>query len=284
VRSPVAAAPAMNEKMYLHPSVQKNMEILKSRGVRFIEPDHGYLACGESGWGRLASPEKIVGTCLALLEQSRSLKGKKVVVTAGPTREYLDPVRFISNRSSGKMGLAMAEEALSRGAEVCLIAGPSVLRPSAEIEYVPVEAGGEMAGAIKDRLNKADILVMAAAVCDFAFSKKNVEKKKKTAGKPPELKPADDILRDIGREKEDIFLVGFAAETENMKDNAQDKLRRKNLDMIVANDVSRKDAGFDSDWNQVFIYRSDGRSVETPRESKLQISRRIWNEIEDLYG
>lgn len=285
VKGPVAAAPAMNEKMYLHPAVQKNIQNLKSRGVRFIEPGRGYLACGVSGWGRLASPEKIVETGLGIIAQSQSLCGKNVIVTAGPTREYLDPVRFISNRSSGKMGWEMAEEAFRRGAEVTLISGPASIYPSPEITYVQVETGREMAEEIEARLNEADVLVMAAAVSDYRFSGTAGEKKKKTAGDPlPELIPALDILKKAGEEKKDLFLVGFAAETQDLEENALKKMESKNLDMIIANDISRKDAGFDSDWNQVTIFRGDGKRVATPRESKLEISRRIWDEIEDLYG
>lgn len=284
-KAPAAVAPAMNEKMYLHFSVQRNIRKLKSRGVCFIEPELGYLACGTSGWGRLASPEKIVETGLSLIARSRNLQGKKVLVTAGPTREYMDPVRYISNRSSGKMGWEMAEEAFRRGAGVTLISGPAAVQPSPEIEYVQVETGEEMAEEIEIRLNTIDILVMAAAVSDYKFAAVEPEKRKKAAaGAIPGLVPSDDILEKLGQRKENIFLVGFAAETEDLEKNALAKLRNKNADMIVANDISRRDAGFDSDWNQVVIFRRDGRSAETPRQSKLEISRRIWDEIEDLYG
>jgi phosphopantothenoylcysteine decarboxylase / phosphopantothenate---cysteine ligase len=285
VKHPVAVAPAMNEKMYWHPAVQKNIQCLKSRGVHFIEPDRGYLACGESGWGRLASPEEIVETGLGMIAQSQSLHGKKVIVTAGPTREYMDPVRFISNRSSGKMGWEMAEEAFRRGAEVTLIYGPAGIYPSPEIEYIQVETGGEMAREIGVRLKETDILVMAAAVSDYGFSETSREKKKKSAEEPlPELTPAPDILKKLGDEKERIFLVGFAAETRDLEKYALEKMKSKNLDMIAANDVSRKETGFDSDWNQVTVFRRDGKKVEMPMESKREISRRIWDEIEDLYG
>jgi phosphopantothenoylcysteine decarboxylase/phosphopantothenate--cysteine ligase len=282
---PVAVAPAMNERMYLHASVQKNIQRLKARGVRFIEPDRGYLACGVSGWGRLADPEKIVEAGMGMIAQSCSLKKAKVIVTGGPTREYMDPVRFISNRSSGKMGWEMAEEAFRRGADVTLISGPAAVYPSPGIEYVQVDTGGEMAGEIEKRLKETDILVMAAAVSDYKFTERSPEKKKKGGrGSLPELSAALDILRKIGEQKENLFLVGFAAETRNLKEYALEKMKSKNLDIIVANDISRKDAGFDSDWNQVSIFRRDGETVETPRESKHEISRRIWNEIEDLYG
>ncbi len=283
-KSPAAVAPAMNENMYLHPAVQNNIKTLKSRGVRFIEPDRGYLACGISGWGRLASPEKIAETGMGLIACGRSLEGKNVMVTAGPTREYMDPVRFISNRSSGKMGWEMAEEARRRGAGVTLIAGPSSLKPGPGIEFIPVETGADMKKEIEIRLPKTDILVMAAAVSDYRFKETEKDKKKKTAGGPaPELTAATDILKSLSRKKEQLFIVGFAAETRNLKKSALVKLKSKNMDMIAANDVSRPDAGFDSDWNKVTIFRRDGRIIETPRESKLEISRRIWNEIEDLY-
>lgn len=282
---PVAVAPAMNERMYLHASVQKNIQLLKARGVRFIEPDRGYMACGESGWGRLADPEKIVEAGMGMIAQSRSLKKVKVIVTGGPTREYMDPVRFISNRSSGKMGWEMAEEAFRRGADVTLISGPAAVHPSPGIEYVQVDTGREMAGEIEKRLKETNILVMAAAVSDYTFTERSPEKKKKgESGSLPELSAALDILRKIGEKKENLFLVGFAAETQNLKKYALKKMKSKNLDIIVANDISRKDTGFDSDWNQVSIFRRDGETAETPRESKLEVSRRIWNEIEDLYG
>jgi phosphopantothenoylcysteine decarboxylase/phosphopantothenate--cysteine ligase len=284
VNSPVLVAPAMNEAMYLHKQTQANMQKLREWGVCFVEPEKGYLACREEGWGRLASPEKIVEMSLQVIAKTQSLHGKKVLVTAGPTREFLDPVRFVSNRSSGKMGYELAAEALRRGAEVVLISGPTQLVPPQRVNHHRVQTAQEMDEAVQKHFPDADILIMAAAVSDFKFSRRAAEKVKKAEF--PEglsLVPTEDILLRLSREKKQI-LVGFAAETENVERNALAKLKKKSLDMIVANDVLEEGIGFESDDNRVSLFFPDGRVVRSEKASKLEISRIILNEIEGIIG
>lgn len=280
-RCPVAIAPAMNENMYLHPQTQGNIQKLKDLGVDFIEPEQGYLACGDQGWGRLASPQEIVIQCLKIIRQQKSLQGRKVLVTAGPTREYLDPVRFLSNRSSGKMGYAIAREASRRGAEVVLISGPTQVNPPAGVVVHKVESAEEMASEIFNHSDSSDVVIMAAAVSDFRFPQVSSQKIKK--GKAPtevKLIATQDILENLAKKKEDKILVGFAAETQNLEANALQKIKQKNLDLIVANDVSQQGVGFDSDMNQVRIIHLDGRVVSTEKHSKDKISQIILDEIE----
>ena len=285
VRCPVLVAPAMNENMFLHPATQKNIEILKSRGVNFIEPEKGYLACRDEGWGRLASPEMIVEKGLNLISRSQTLKNKTVMITAGPTREPLDPVRFLSNRSSGKMGYCLAEEACKRGARVILISGPSPLYSPAEAELIKVETAGDMKKAVLASFKSADVIIMAAAVSDFSFRKTTSEKIKKGQDLSGiQLEKTPDILERIGKEKGKKLLVGFAAETNRMMENARSKLKKKNLDLIVANDVSKKDIGFDSDYNDVYIIFSNGKEIHSGKKTKSEISRLILNSIEEKLG
>jgi phosphopantothenoylcysteine decarboxylase/phosphopantothenate--cysteine ligase len=287
VRCPVLVAPAMNEAMYLHPQTQANILRLKASGVEFILPEKGYLACKEEGWGRLVAPERIVEHGLAILEKGESLKRKTVLVTAGPTREPLDPVRFLSNRSSGKMGYALTGEALRRGARVILVSGPTSLYPPLGAEFRPVETAADMAREVKKNLSRADVLIMAAAVADFRPAGRSKEKIKKKEV-PPELKlvPTEDILASLvgagGRSKK--VIVGFAAETGDISANASRKLREKKLDMIVANDVSREGIGFDSDFNQVVIIDRKGAAVESPKATKREISRLVIDRVEVLLG
>lgn len=286
VDAPVLVAPAMNEAMFLHPRTQANIRALKSAGVEFVEPGRGYLACRAEGWGRLADPDAIVAAGLTLVRRSRSLAGKRVLISAGPTREYLDPVRFLSNRSSGKMGFALAAEALSRGAEVVLVAGPTAQLPPFRAEVVPVETGAEMEAAVAARAKDADIVLMAAAVCDFRFRETAGLKLKKGAfdGRV-ELAAAPDILAGLGRAKRPgAVLVGFAAETDRVEDNARDKLRAKNLDLIVANDVAAEGVGFDADDNRVVMIDAEGRTVRTERLSKREVGRHILDEVEAILG
>jgi phosphopantothenoylcysteine decarboxylase / phosphopantothenate---cysteine ligase len=285
-RCPVLIAPAMNEAMFLHPQTQANIQRLRSSGVEFVLPGKGYLACREEGWGRLAAPERIVDESLALLQMSERLKGKKFLITAGPTREPLDPVRFLSNRSSGKMGYELAAEALRRGAEVILVSGPASLEPPAEAELRKVETAEEMAGEVKRCFSRADILVMAAAVSDFKFASMSSQKiKKQRAGQRLELVHTEDILTALkelrGRERK--IVVGFAAETENVVANALKKLKEKKLDLIVANDVSQEGIGFDSDFNQVTLIDKQGGVFESEKLSKREISRLILDKIEVLF-
>lgn len=286
VDAPILIAPAMNEAMLLHPRTQANIRALKAAGVEFVEPDKGYLACREEGWGRLASPERIVEEGMGLVRRSQSLAGKQVLISAGPTREYLDPVRFLSNRSSGKMGFALAAEALSRGADVTLVSGPTALLPPFRAKVVPVETGGEMEAEIKARAPESDIIIMAAAVSDFRFRETAGLKIKKSGfdGRI-ELVPAPDILEGLGRSKrEGAVLVGFAAETDRLEENALRKLREKNLDLIVANDVSAEGIGFDVDENEVVMIEAGGRVARTGRLSKREIGRLILNEVEGILG
>jgi phosphopantothenoylcysteine decarboxylase/phosphopantothenate--cysteine ligase len=283
VTCPVLVASAMNEAMYLHTQTQLNIKKLKSFGVHFIEPDRGYLACGDEGWGRLASPEKIVEEGLKLMRRSQSLAGKNVLVTAGPTREYLDPVRFISNRSSGKMGYAVANEALKRGAYVTLVSGPTHISPPQSVKLVLVQTTDEMAEQTFKHYENADVVLMAAAVSDITFKDVVSQKmKKKTLPRNVNLVQTQDILKKLGEKKGDKILVGFAAETENIKTNSLQKIEDKNLDLIVANDVSDETIGFESDFNQVIFVYPDGQITRTDRMSKTDISQLIWDRVEEL--
>jgi len=286
-RCPVLIAPAMNEAMYLHPQTQANILRLRESGVEFILPEKGYLACREEGWGRLADPEKIVEHGLTALGKSETLKGRTVLITAGPTREPIDPVRFLSNRSSGKMGYALAGEALRRGAAVVLVSGPSSLVPPPGAEFRPVETAAEMAREVKKNFRRADALIMAAAVADFRPAEKSEEKIKK--GKmPPALRltATEDILGSLVRsaQRSKKVVVGFAAETSDVASNAFRKLKEKKLDLIVVNDVSHEGVGFDSDLNQVVIIDRAGATVESPKASKREISRLILDRVEVFLG
>ena len=283
VRCPVLIAPAMNEAMYFHTQTQLNIKKLKSLGARFVEPDRGYLACGDEGWGRLASPDEIVEEGLKLMRESQSLSGKNVLVTAGPTREYLDPVRFLSNRSSGKMGYSIAEEALKRGAHVTLISGPTHISPPQGVELVLVQTTDEMADQTFHHYEKTDIVIMAAAVSDVTFKDVAPQKmKKKGLSQDVKLVQTQDILKKLGEKKGDRILIGFAAETENIKENSLQKIEDKNLDFIVSNNVADETIGFESDFNQVFFVYSDGQITRTDKMSKMDISQLIWNRVEDL--
>jgi phosphopantothenoylcysteine decarboxylase/phosphopantothenate--cysteine ligase len=285
VEVPVLVAPAMNEAMFLHPQTRENIGRLRARGVEFVEPGRGPLACGDEGWGRLADPAEIVRRGLEIIGRAASLKGTTVLVTAGPTREPLDPVRFLSNRSSGKMGFEMAREAAARGARVILIAGPVPIPPPARAELVRVETAAEMHREVLARSGEAAIVVMAAAVADVTFAAPAAQKIKK--GRLPraaDLVPTPDILKELGRTKPRPFLVGFAAETEDLRRNAEAKRAAKRLGLIVANDVAKPGIGFDADDNQALLIGGDGRVVETPKMSKRELSRVIWDAIEVSRG
>jgi phosphopantothenoylcysteine decarboxylase/phosphopantothenate--cysteine ligase len=284
VRCPVLVAPAMNSAMYLHPQTQANIQRLRAAGVEFVLPEKGYLACGEEGWGRLAEPESILERGLALLEKRESLKGRSFLITAGPTREALDPVRFISNRSSGKMGFELAAEALRRGAKVMLISGPTALLPPSGAEYRGVETAAEMFEEVRKSFPAADVVVMAAAVADFRPASPSPRKiKKDLAPQTVRLVPTADILTALTRDRRrrSKVIVGFAAETENVAANARRKLGEKKLDLIVANDVSREGVGFDADTNRVIIIDGAGTRTATEVMSKREISRIILDRIEE---
>lgn len=279
-RCPVLIAPAMNEAMYLHPRTQANIAGLRAIGVEFVEPDQGYLACGDEGWGRLAEPEKIVREGLSLVGRTESLNGRTVLVTAGPTREFMDPVRFLSNPSSGKMGYDLAAEALRRGAKVVLVSGPSALLPPAGAELHKVTTAAEMKEAVLRAFAKADIVLMAAAVSDFRFKDVRPGKARKSdvAG-ALEIEQTEDILALLGKKKKRQILVGFAAETGDILRNAREKMAAKKADLMVANLVG-EGRGFGSDENEVRIIQPSGRVRETPRLSKREISRILFDEIE----
>jgi phosphopantothenoylcysteine decarboxylase/phosphopantothenate--cysteine ligase len=282
---PVVVAPAMNSNMWAHPATRANLATLLERGAQVVEPDAGDLACGMIGPGRLAEPDRIAAVVEQTLGRSsseRDLTGRTVLITAGPTREAIDPVRYISNRSSGRMGHALAEEALSRGAAVIVVSGPAAIEPPPDSEIVRVETAAEMHRAVLENLNRADVVVMAAAVADYRPVAAPSRKLKKDAGAPPlELEPTADILAELGRLKGSRVLVGFAAETENLRENAAGKLRAKNCDLLVANLVgaAAEGAGFDSDENQGLLLTAAGETVELPRSSKREMSRRIFDAV-----
>ena len=281
VDKPVLIAPAMNTAMWRHPQTADNVRSLRARGVAFVEPASGYLACGEEGEGRLADPAVIVEAGLEILRRGRSLSGKTVLITAGPTREYLDPVRYLSNRSSGKMGYALAAEALGRGARVVLVSGPTHLDPPAGAELVRVGTAAEMAEAVLARFETAQIVIMAAAVADFTFPAAAGRKiKKNELGESIALVPTMDILQTAGARKQGRYLVGFAAETDDLRRRAFLKMKEKNLDFMIANDVSAEGIGFDSDFNKALLLDAAGGETETPVVSKIELSRIIWNQIE----
>lgn len=283
-RAPFFVAPAMNDNMYAHQAVQENLARLRARGVHIIDPETGRLASGAVGQGRLASPEAIAAAVAAAA--SGDLQGLCLLVTAGPTQEPLDPVRFLSNRSSGKMGYALAEAAAARGAAVTLVSGPASLPSPAGCELVRVETTGQMSEQVLSRFPECDVLIAAAAPADYAPIDPAPQKLKKTAEPlTVELKPTADILAECGRRKKPgQFVVGFAAETENLIAGAQEKLRSKNLDLIVANDVSRTDAGIDSDRNAGHLLFPDGRDVELPVMAKLAFAHRILDVLAQERG
>jgi len=279
VTAPTVVAPAMNTRMWLNAVTQDNVAALRARGVRVVEPGRGWLAEREEGWGRLAEPEEIVEAVLAAARRARSLADRTVLVTAGPTREPLDPVRYLSNRSSGKMGYAIAEAAARRGARVLLVSGPVRLAPPFGVEVVRVETAREMLEAVRRVGEDAEIVFMAAAVADYAPVAAPSKIKKSGGSLTLTLEEGPDILAELGRSKRDRLLVGFAAETEELLANAQGKLERKNVDFIVANDVSRADIGFDADHNAVTILGRDGSRSELPRASKTEIAEAILDRV-----
>jgi phosphopantothenoylcysteine decarboxylase/phosphopantothenate--cysteine ligase len=282
-RAPVVVAPAMNVNMLAHPAVQENLAILRGRGVRVVEPGEGYLACGWLGRGRLAEPLEIVEAAVAALQRRRDLEGETVLVTAGPTVEDIDPVRFVSNRSSGKMGYRLAEAARDRGARVALVSGPVSLSPPGGVEVVPVRSAEEMQRAVAERVGPATVVIAAAAVSDYRPARASTSKLKK--GKGPltlDLVRTPDILEGLGRAKAGRILVGFAAETGDILENARKKLEAKNLDLVVANDVTRPGAGFGGDTNAVVLVRRDGSRADVPLASKREVAERILDEVRAL--
>jgi len=281
--TPVIMAPAMNVEMWHHQAVQDNVGILKERGVVLVEPGSGYLACGEVGEGRLAEPELVLEAVLNNFDRKKSLLGKKVLITAGPTVEDIDPVRFLSNRSSGKMGYAMAGEARLRGAHVVLVSGPTQLEAPGSVDRVSVRSAAEMAEAVFHHFEDSNIVVMAAAVSDFTPSVPASEKIKKEKMDPTiKLERATDILAILGERKTDQLLVGFAAETQEIRANARRKLNDKGLDLIVANDISRDDRGFASDFNEAIFLDPSGEEQAFPNLPKSELARILWDRIESI--
>jgi phosphopantothenoylcysteine decarboxylase/phosphopantothenate--cysteine ligase len=282
-RAPVLVAPAMNVNMLEHPAVQENLATLRARGVGVVEPGSGYLACGWLGKGRLAEVGEIVDAAMAALARRRDLEGETVLVTAGPTVEDVDPVRFVSNRSSGKMGYRLAEAARDRGARVILVSGPTSLAVPHGVEVVAVRSAEEMQRAVADRVGPATVVIAAAAVSDYRPAAASVSKIKKTDGAVTlELVRTPDILKGLGEAKGGRVLVGFAAETEDLVANARKKLEAKSLDLVVANDVTAAGAGFGGDTNAVILLRRDGGRVDVPRASKREVAERVLDEVRAL--
>ncbi len=285
-RAPILVAPAMNDYMYGHPATEANLRILKERGVQVVGPGCGFLACGGKGEGRMAEPSEIVERALEILGLERKLDGVPVLITAGGTREPLDPVRFIGNRSSGKMGYALAEAAKGMGAEVLLVSGLTYLEQPRGVERVMVETAEEMEEEVKGRAPQCKAVIMAAAVADFTPVETRGKKIKKLENEilQIDLKRTPDILKELGQNKlPGQILVGFAAETEDLVEHARAKLNEKNLDMIVANDVSRQGSGFGSDYNQALLLFKDGREVELSLMPKQDLASLIWLEVADLF-
>jgi len=282
--APVMIAPAMNVHMYHHKAVQRNMAQLREDGYLFMEPSEGYLACGYVGKGRLEEPETIVANLEDFFaEEKKSLSGRKVLITAGPTRERIDPVRYISNFSSGKMGYALAEVARSMGAEVTLVSGPVSLDAPAGVKVIKVESASEMYEAVMDVMDEQHIIIGTAAVADYKPAVYENQKVKKQAGDSTlELTRTKDILREVGKRKTNQILIGFAAETNDLDEYAKKKLVKKNADMIVANNVTHEGAGFGTDTNIVTLYKKDGSFRELPLLSKAEVAKEILKEIESL--
>lgn len=283
-KAPVLIVPAMNYNMYANPIVQQNIENLKKLGYYFMEPDTGRMAEGTSGKGRLPEPPVIVEEVCAMLKPIRDLEGLNILVTAGPTREALDPVRYLSNHSSGKMGYAVAQAAVERGAEVVLVSGPVAIEKPLGVEFIQVTSADEMYDAIMKNFKDCDAVVMSAAVADYkAAAVSDLKMKKQEDDFSVQLVRNVDILKELGKIKEDKILAGFAAETDNLLENAAKKVKEKNLDIIVANDVTMEGAGFGTDTNIIKILRKDGSVADFPLMSKLSAAHCILDEIVGIY-
>lgn len=278
--APVVIAPAMNVNMWNHPATQENLEILRGRGTHIVQPDEGYLACGMTGPGRLAGQEAIVAAVRDVLKLKRDLEGETVLVTAGPTCEDIDPVRYMTNRSSGKMGYAVAESAARRGARVILVSGPTALDTPAGVDRVDVRTALEMQQAVRRRFSEASVGIFAAAVADYRPAEPLAQKMKRSRDSLTiRLEPNPDILASVAAEKGPRLVVGFAAETDHVAENARKKLAAKNADLIVANDVAAEGAGFDVDTNVVTLLARDGRDLALPKMSKREVADRILDEV-----
>ena len=283
-KAKVLIAPAMNTNMYENPIVQRNINILKKLGYNFVDPESGRLACGDTGKGKLATPETIVDEVVKLLSTEQDLKGKSIIVTAGPTMESIDPVRFISNRSSGKMGYAIATQAINRGADVTLISGPTNLTPPQNLKkLIRIESAKDMYDAVIENLDENQVVIKSAAVADYKpknyFNKKI---KKSDDDLSIELDRNKDIAYEIGKIKNDKILVGFAAETNDLIENARGKVKKKNLDFIVANDLTKEGAGFGVDTNIVKIIDKEGNITEYPKMKKEEVANVILDKVKIL--
>ena len=279
--APVVVAPAMNVNMWNHAATQENIEMLRARNVHIVDPDEGYLACGMTGAGRLAGQEAIVSAVHEGLHTVRDLQGQTVLITAGPTFEDLDPVRYLTNRSSGKMGYAIAETAARRGAaRVILVSGPTSLDTPAGVERINVRSAEEMRRAVADKFPDCSIAIFAAAVADYRPAISNPQKMKRgDESMTLSLEPTPDILAGVARDKGAKLIVGFAAETQNLAENARKKLTAKNVDLIVANDVTAEGSGFDHETNVVTLFARDGRELPLPRMEKREVAQHILNEV-----
>lgn len=280
-RGPVVLAPAMNNNMWEHEAVQANIAALRRRGHAIVDPDDGFLACGAWGPGRLADLDRIVETVeRALAPAVSDLDGETILITAGPTQEPLDPVRYLSNRSSGKMGYALAQAAMDRGAQVILVTGPVALNPPKGAEVIHVRTAAEMRDAVFANLDPATVVIKSAAVADFRPMTESKQKIKKTSARISlELEPTPDILAELGRKRGDRLLIGFAAETENLEAEARRKLETKDCDMVVANLVGKSETGFESDANEVVLAMRTGETIPLPRASKREIADQILGQI-----
>ena len=280
---PVVLAPTMNTNMWNHPATQANLAALRDRGCSIVEPDEGWLACGTVGSGRLADPLRIAEHVDSLKSQKKDLEGETILITAGPTQEALDPVRYISNRSSGKMGYALANAASKRGARAILISGPVNLSAPHAVELIPVRTAHEMRKAVMEHLEESSIILKCAAVADYYLSQVPRQKLKKTAARfSLELEPTPDILAEVGQRKGDRLLIGFAAETQNLLEEARRKMLSKNCDMLVANLVNREGLGFESDRNEVEIITRTGPAIHAGPASKNEIAERILDQVATL--
>ncbi|MGL4362101.1 MAG: bifunctional phosphopantothenoylcysteine decarboxylase/phosphopantothenate--cysteine ligase CoaBC [Cellulosilyticaceae bacterium] len=284
-KCPVVIAPAMNTAMYENPIVQENIEYLKTKGYLFIEPESGWLACGDVGSGKLPTPDAIVEYITSVIEQEQDLVGKHVLVTAGPTIEPIDPMRYITNHSSGKMGYALATEAVARGAEVTLISGPTQLACPKGVQRIDVNTAIEMYEAVHEHFEWADAVIKTAAVADYRPEIQSVQKIKKD-GNTLSLKlvPNPDILKSLGEKKKDKVLIGFAAETQNVVEYAKEKIKKKHLDFIVANNISQKGAGFKGDTNIATIITKEEKVIDYPQMTKIQLAHHIINNMKECFN
>ncbi|MFZ3131862.1 MAG: bifunctional phosphopantothenoylcysteine decarboxylase/phosphopantothenate--cysteine ligase CoaBC [Desulfosporosinus sp.] len=284
-RAPIFVAPAMNHAMYHHPATQVNLALLKERGVHVIGPDTGFQACGTDGDGRMSEPAEIVESLTRFFAGLAWLKGKKALVTAGGTQEPLDPVRYLGNRSSGRMGYAIAQALQEAGAETILVSAPTDLQTPHGVSRISVQTALEMYDAVLGLFPEMDVVIKAAAVADYRPSVEAEQKIKKTGTSCTlELVPNPDILAELGRKKTSQVLIGFAAETENLLANATQKMQKKNVDLLVANDVTKPGAGFGSPTNIVSFLFPDGRRIDFPQLSKLEVARHLVREIARLLG